>query len=554
MSRGAGIAGVRLFWNNPSFYVYTYYTASTLHQVGHIHELANGSWYHVVLTCDANTNMIFYVNGAAAFTNNMTGEYAPDYWTPLILANGKGYNNSMPGTMDEFAVYTNMLGASDIGTHYSDGTSGAAGSYVMDVMNDNPLVYLRMDSPAYIPPTTASILPVLVNYGNAGTNGVYSAGTAVGNVNAKAYGGFPISGLSGTNVAALSGVSSFADAGYATAYNPIGSNTSFTVSAMFRGNPADGRSQTIVGHTTSSWRLWMNNTGNLEWQIAGTALTSLGIYNDGDWHQVVAVYSPASVPGVTGTNLIYVDGVLDSSVSTVSTNGITTGSTADVMIGSDPQFTNNPAGLGQQFAGEICEVALFTNALTGIQVQSLYNVAGIAPFIDGQPISGRVTYIGPGSYIFFGVDAGGTPALNYQWYFNSSPSYSGATQLANGSHYSFVNTLQLTVTNLTTADSGYYFAVITNNYGSVTSILASLSIDANPAPTNIVFSTVNNQLTLSWPPDHTGWMLQAQTNSISAGIGTNWVDVNGSINTNQVVFPVNPNNGCVFYRLVYPPQ
>lgn len=545
------IAGIRLFWNGPSFYLYTYYTASTLHQAGHIHELPD-SWYHLVVTCDANTNMTLYVDGALAFTNHQAGLYTPDYWSPLALANGKGYQNSMPGNMDEFAIYTNVLAASDVAQHYADGTGGNPAQYVVDVANDNPAIYLRMNSPAYVaPPST--LLPVLVNYGSVGTNGFYSAGTAPGLVNGPAYGGFPIGGLSGTNVAELSGVSSFADVGYAAAYNPIGSNA-FSVTAIFRGSPSDERNQTIVGHTTSSWRLWMNTTGNLEWQIGGTTLTSAGVYNDGDWHQVVAVYSPASNPAVTGTNLLYVDGSLDTSVSTVSTNGIATGSTSDVIIGSDPQYTNNPAGLGQQFAGEICEVALFTNVLSPAQVQQLSSADQTGPYIDGEPISGRTVYGGAGSYIYFGVDAGGTPNLGYQWYFNSSLGYAGAIPLVDGTHYTGSTTFEVTVTNLTAADSGYYFVVVTNNVGSVTSILASLTVTVNPNPTNLVESVANNQLTLSWPADHTGWELEAQTNSLGSGLGANWMPVANSTNLDQVIIPIKLSNGCVFYRLVHPPQ
>ena len=36
------------------------------------------------------------------------------------------------------------------------------------------------------------------------------------------------------------------------------------------------------------------------------------------------------------------------------------------------------------------------------------------------------------------------------------------------------------------------------------------------------------RLTLSWPADHTGWRLQAQTNNPTTGLGTNWFDVPGS--------------------------
>jgi autotransporter-associated beta strand protein len=71
-------------------------------------------------------------------------------------------------------------------------------------------------------------------------------------------------------------------------------------------------------------------------------------------------------------------------------------------------------------------------------------------------------------------------------------------------------------------------------------------------PTNITFSVSGNNLTLSWPLDHTGWSLQAQTNAPGAGISTNWSVVAGSASVNQVVIPINRANASVFYRLISP--
>jgi fibronectin-binding autotransporter adhesin len=74
----------------------------------------------------------------------------------------------------------------------------------------------------------------------------------------------------------------------------------------------------------------------------------------------------------------------------------------------------------------------------------------------------------------------------------------------------------------------------------------------NTTPTNILASVSGNTLTLSWPADHIGWRLQAQTNSISTGLGSNWVDVTGSTSVNSENFTINPANGSVFFRMVYP--
>jgi hypothetical protein len=46
--------------------------------------------------------------------------------------------------------------------------------------------------------------------------------------------------------------------------------------------------------------------------------------------------------------------------------------------------------------------------------------------------------------------------------------------------------------------------------------------------------------------------LEAQTNSPSAGLSTNWSTVPGSTAVNSMSFPIVPSNGSVFFRLVYP--
>jgi hypothetical protein len=92
------------------------------------------------------------------------------------------------------------------------------------------------------------------------------------------------------------------------------------------------------------------------------------------------------------------------------------------------------------------------------------------------------------------------------------------------------------------------------NQISVSTTRALTTIPTNSVslvPTNIVSEVVGNQLQLSWPTDHIGWTLQIQTNSLSNGLGTNWVDVGGSAATNEVLVPINPANGSVFLRLIY---
>ena len=72
-------------------------------------------------------------------------------------------------------------------------------------------------------------------------------------------------------------------------------------------------------------------------------------------------------------------------------------------------------------------------------------------------------------------------------------------------------------------------------------------------PTNITYAIINPAtLQLSWPADHLGWHLQSQTNSLSAGVGTNWTTISGSDTTNSATISIDHSQPAVFYRLVYP--
>ncbi len=71
-------------------------------------------------------------------------------------------------------------------------------------------------------------------------------------------------------------------------------------------------------------------------------------------------------------------------------------------------------------------------------------------------------------------------------------------------------------------------------------------------PTNITLQVTANSLTLSWPSDHLGWRLQVQTNNLTQGLGTNWVDVLGATATNQLTIPINSASAGCFYRMVNP--
>jgi autotransporter-associated beta strand protein len=90
-------------------------------------------------------------------------------------------------------------------------------------------------------------------------------------------------------------------------------------------------------------------------------------------------------------------------------------------------------------------------------------------------------------------------------------------------------------------------------FGFTNGVLTVVSTMATN-PTNITYSVSGSTLTLSWPADHTGWILQAQTNGLNAGLDPAgaWFDVGGSGSSNTNVTTINPTNPTVFYRLRQP--
>jgi len=71
-------------------------------------------------------------------------------------------------------------------------------------------------------------------------------------------------------------------------------------------------------------------------------------------------------------------------------------------------------------------------------------------------------------------------------------------------------------------------------------------------PPQLGFTISSRAIQFTWPSDHVGWRLMAQTNSVGTGLGTNWTTVPDSAATNQIFVPINPATGSAFFRLVYP--
>lgn len=163
-----------------------------------------------------------------------------------------------------------------------------------------------------------------------------------------------------------------------------------------------------------------------------------------------------------------------------------------------------------------------TNLVFSRPVLSHTNLAGTAYTLVGAAISSV------------------TPA--YQWWWQGTP-IAGATRTS------------LALSNLTVSMTGNYSQTATTAYGYGSSTGRLTVIPDLPPPSvgiSLTSSISGGNLVISWPQVQTGWQLQQQSTSLSAGLGTNWVKVSGSTSTNRLTIPVSSLNTATFFRLVFP--
>jgi hypothetical protein len=272
------------------------------------------------------------------------------------------------------------------------------------------------------------------------------------------------------------------------------------------------------------------------------ASSSLALGNNSNWHFVVGVCDE-----VNGKTSLYVDGVPVGGATIPSGAGIINSATIPLMIGA--RAGSAVSGGNNQFRGLLNDAAVFNYAMSASQVANQYQsvVGPIAPqFVPPLPSTNAGARAN--TTLTIPVTAFGTPPIGYVW----TNLTTGAT-VAGGVTNGFTLNAALVYGNVPAAwNTNQLELIVTNAYGA-TNVFVTLSITnaVNTNPTNIVFSASGGNLTLSWPTDHTGWTLQSQTNNLSVGISTNWVNVANSSATNQLIVPINLTNASVFYRLMY---
>src|ERR1035441_6419952 len=147
------------------------------------------------------------------------------------------------------------------------------------------------------------------------------------------------------------------------------------------------------------------------------------------------------------------------------------------------------------------------------------------PTITSQP----ATSASLGISVTYSMAASGFPPLAYQWYFNTVSNYTGAVTTTDGTVYSGSTTNMLTAT---TNLQDYYFVIVTNNYGSVTSAIEAYypfpAIVSQPSPFRLGSSVGLNVTANGWPTLGYQWYFNTVSNSSGASILTDGGGVSGS--------------------------
>lgn len=192
-------------------------------------------------------------------------------------------------------------------------------------------------------------------------------------------------------------------------------------------------------------------------------------------------------PGV-GTNTFQI--ILDTRGGAGGTNWVAAGCINGV--GVNGTFTYTPALYVQ--VTNLTSVGISQNGTatlpTAAQYQSFVLETTLKPFIVGQPVASSIAS-GNGIWtnaVTVLADTNGGQ-LSYQWYANGAPLVNGVNGVSGA------NTNILKINPITPANEfTNYFAVVTNNFGSATSSLASVVVLTNPVITSPL--TPSNSITL----------------------------------------------------------
>jgi hypothetical protein len=525
--------------------------------------VTNSSWYHVALTYDRSSGLaVIYLNGVlvaqqAVGTIGVHTSY-PLYFGRRIWAGGSIW---FQGAMDEWGLYNRALSQSEVTAIVTADSAGrckvpVAPSITQQPTNQNVFVgqpvAFRVEAIGSFPLTyqwykgadvqTGATGPTLAiptaalsdagDYTVVVANAAGSVTSAVATLTVSAGSGcvpspsglvswWPFDGnvtdLQSANDGVAHGSPLFGLGEVGSAIQLDGVDDDVTVPASPSLNVGVGAGMTIEGwfkpqdpfaqRPLVEWNngsgdvgvhLWVSQSFNGDLfanvidinKTAHHVFAPSGLVTNSSWYHVALTYNRAS-----GLAVIYLNGVLVAQQA-VGTIGVHT--SYPLYFGRRPY-----AGGSIWFQGAMDEWGLYNRALSQSEVAAIVTAdsAGrckvpVAPSITQQPTNQTVIEGHPAT---FAVLATGAPPLTYQWY-QAGELRPGATEAT------------LLIPEAGFADAGAYQVVVANGAGSVTSVVATLTVSPRPGCVPVPSGVV-----AWWPFDGDGTDLASTNNATVNG-------------------------------------
>ena len=319
-----------------------------------------GTWQHFALVASQSGNyMRIFRNGVQeAEKTGMT----PFVRTNTDLYIGGGPGLPFGGQIDEFAIFSRALSASEIQALYNAGAQGCSPTV--------PCVTRASGLVSWWPGEGTSDIQG-TNHGTAMNGATFAAGRV-------------------DSAFKLDGVDDYiGNIGTTSSFSFIQNTGIFTIDAWIKLDDVNAPlTEAITANTSTSGEkgyffTWDNFSGlqRLDILLANGVLGSPIIFSTSPghvittngWHQVAAV-------GNGTTITFFVDGVAYAGTGTMGTKS-TGNSTAVLSIGRCPYGTPNC-----QFAGELDEVQIYNGALGAAEIQAMFDAgrAGVCKCTDGD--------------------------------------------------------------------------------------------------------------------------------------------------------------------------
>ena len=205
------------------------------------------------------------------------------------------------------------------------------------------------------------------------------------------------------------------------------------------------------------------------------------------------------------------------------------------FVSADP----NPAG-NIQFTEVLASGVTNRNISSGLGLPSISNLS--------DQLIAKNTTLGPVTFTI-GVSTGLVSNLQLSGHSTNQTLVTDSKIIFGGPGTN--RTLTITPATNAVGLTAINISVTTPGGGTVTNSFR-LTVVTPPSLTVTNFSVASGFLTVVWPTNYLGWVLQVQTNALNTGLRTNWATIGNSVGTNRVIIPIDRSTSSIFYRLISP--